>query len=69
VAKYGSEPGEHCLVDLSASVNAVAGTGFEGVEIPAGLRNADQRDVERVLLCECVQRREGLLIREVAVAP
>ena len=66
VAEQGGQSGEDGFVNRPVSEDAVAGPRPQDVDTPARLGDADHGDVEPIVSCECVQRREDLLVGEVA---
>ena len=56
-------------VEAAVLLEAVLGAGLHLVEGPAGLRDADDRDVEVAALQHRLERREDLLVRQIARGP
>jgi hypothetical protein len=66
VAQQAAQLTERRGIEPSVLLGAVLGTGLELFEVPAGLRHADDRHVEVAAFHHRLQRREDLLVREVA---
>ena len=66
VAQQPAELGEGRAVEPAVLLEAVARPRLELVEVPAGLGDADDRHVEVAALHHRLQRREDLLVGEVA---
>ena len=69
VAQQARELLEGRRVEPAVLLEAVAGAGLELFEIPAGLGDPDHRNVEVAALQHRLQRREDLLVGEVARRP
>ncbi len=66
VAEQAAELGEGRLVDAAVLFEAVASPCLEAVEVPAGLGHADDGHGKVAVLDHRLQRREDLLVGEVA---
>ena len=54
------------LIDAAVLLEALFGAGFQLIEVPAGLGDADDRQVESLIANQPLQSRENLLVRQIA---
>src|SRR2546425_8771361 len=66
VAQQAAQLAERRGIEAPVLFEAVLGTGLELLELPAGLRHADDRHVEVAALHHRLQRRKDLLVGEIA---
>jgi hypothetical protein len=66
VAQQTAQLAERRGIEASVLLEAVLGTGVELLELPAGLRHADDRHVEVAALHHRLQRWEDFLVRQIA---
>src|SRR5271166_45472 len=66
IAKQGAQLRPRVAIDSAVCFQAILGACFELVEVPAGLGYANHRNIELPVLNHRLQRREDLLVGQVA---
>jgi hypothetical protein len=69
VLKTRSKLSEGIGLESAVLLDTVASPVLQLIQVPAGLRNSDDRHIQVATLDHCLQRRKDLLVRQISTGP